>query len=159
LKTLLPEAGTDIKGTMQPRQKLLDVSGYAARPRAFDTLLHVLDAELRLITPTDPEGSEAWQRQLSVPAGERYYQLTHDYLVPALRDWLTRKQKETRRGRAELRLAERAALWHAKPENRYLPAWWEWANIRALTRKKDWTSPQRKMMRKATRYQLVRGAT
>jgi hypothetical protein len=38
-----------------------------------------------------------------------YYQLTHDYLVPSLREWLTRKQKETRRGRAELRLAERAA--------------------------------------------------
>ena len=42
--------------------------------------------------------------------GQRYYQLTHDYLVPSLRKWLTRKQKETRRGRAELRLAERAAL-------------------------------------------------
>ena len=41
----------------------------------------------------------------------RYYQLTHDYLVHSLRDWLTRKQRETRRGRAELRLAERAALW------------------------------------------------
>jgi hypothetical protein len=33
-----------------------------------------------------------------------------------------RKQKETRRGRAELRLAERAALWASKPENRHLPA-------------------------------------
>src|SRR6516225_6286943 len=40
----------------------------------------------------------------------RYYQLTHDYLVPALRQWLTRKQRETFRGRAELRLADRAAL-------------------------------------------------
>src|SRR5262249_40367374 len=89
--------------------------------------------------------------------GERYYQLTHDYLVPALRDWLTRKQKETRRGRAELRLAERAAQWSSKPENRHLPAWWEWANIRLLTRSKDWTAGQRKMMRKATRYHAVRG--
>ena len=39
----------------------------------------------------------------------RYYQLTHDYLVHSLRDWLTRKQRETRRGRAELRLAERSS--------------------------------------------------
>ena len=38
----------------------------------------------------------------------RSYQLTHDYLVPSLRAWLTRKQRESRRGRAELRLAERA---------------------------------------------------
>ena len=45
----------------------------------------------------------------TLPSG-RYYQLTHDYLVHSLRDWLTRKQRETRRGRAELRLAERSAL-------------------------------------------------
>ena len=89
--------------------------------------------------------------------GQKYYQLTHDYLVPSLREWLTRKQKETRRGRAEMRLAERAASWNAKPENRHLPAWWEWLNIRLFTRKKDWTSPQRKMMRKAARYHAVRG--
>ena len=51
-----------------------------------------------------------------------YYQLAHDYLVHSLRDWLTRKQRETRRGRAELRLAERSASWNAKPENRHLPS-------------------------------------
>ena len=55
-------------------------------------------------------------------AANRYYQLTHDYLVPSLRDWLTRKQRETRRGRAELRLAERTALWSGKPESRFLPS-------------------------------------
>ena len=93
-------------------------------------------------SPTPPEGG--------TPTGEKYYQLTHDYLVPSLREWLTRKQKETRKGRAELRLADRAALWTAKPENRHLPAWWEWANIRLFTRKRDWTSSQRKMMRTAT---------
>jgi hypothetical protein len=32
--------------------------------------------------------------------GQKYYQLTHDYLVHSLRDWLTRKQQETRRFRA-----------------------------------------------------------
>jgi hypothetical protein len=26
-----------------------------------------------------------------------------------------------------------------KPESRHLPAWWEWANIRLFTRKRDWT--------------------
>ena len=81
---------------------------------------------------------------------------THDYMVHSLRDWLTRKQKETRRGRAEIRLAERAAAWNAKQENRHLPAWWEWANIRLFTRKRSWTPPQRKMMRTAGRYYVVR---
>jgi hypothetical protein len=58
LKALLPERGTDIKGEMKSRQQLLEASGYANRPSDFDDLIHILDAELRLITPTDPEGSE-----------------------------------------------------------------------------------------------------
>src|SRR5262249_57891852 len=82
------------------------------------------------------------------PPSTRYYQLTHDYLVPSLREWLTRKQRETRRGRAELRLAERAALWNHKPENRHLPSVLEWANIGLLTRHKDWSESQRRMMRR-----------
>src|SRR5262249_9719787 len=66
-------------------------------------------------------------------------------------------QRETWRGRAELRLAERAALWSSKRENRHLPAWWEWLNIRLLTRKAHWTPAQRAMMRQATRYHGIRG--
>ncbi len=156
LKALLPESGTDIKGQMRSHQDLLTASGYAGQPRDFDALLRILDGELRLITPTDPEGKDDAVAS-PLPAGAKYYQLTHDYLVHSLREWLTRKQKETRRGRAELRLAERGALWAAKPENRHLPAWWEWANIRLLTRKKDWPPSQKRMMRKAGRYHGVRG--
>ena len=77
-------------------------------------------------------------------------------LVPSIRDWLTRKQRETRRGRAELRLAELSSLWNAKPENRHLPSALEWANIRLLTKKKDWTEPQRKMMKRAGRVHGLR---
>ena len=106
---------------MRSEAELRDASGYAGRPRDFDDLIRILDPELRLITPTDPEGSIG-EAQSADRAAERYYQLTHDYLVHSLRDWLTRKQRETRRGRAELRLAERAALWEAKPENRHLPS-------------------------------------
>ena len=124
LKALLPETGTDIKGQMRSEAELREASGYADRPRDFDDLIHILDHELRLITPTDPEGSMPMTRTTidASDRSERYYQLTHDYLVHSLRDWLTRKQRETRRGRAELRLAERAALWNAKPENRHLPS-------------------------------------
>ena len=87
-----------------------------------------------------------------------YYQLTHDYLVPSLREWLTRKQKETRRGRAELRLSERATLWNAKPEDRHLPSLPEWLSIRTLTDSAHWTEPQRKMMRQAARTHGWRSA-
>ncbi len=148
LKALLPEAGSDIKGHLRSRAELLAACGLAGRPRDFDDLLGILDGELRLLTPADPE---------ACPTSGPYYQLTHDYLVPSLRDWLTRKQRETRRGRAELRLAERGAAWERRPENRHLPAWWEWAAIRLFTRKRDWTQPQRRLMRRAGRFHAVRG--
>jgi formylglycine-generating enzyme required for sulfatase activity len=136
---------------MRSDAELLTASGYTDRRSAFEDLIRILDRELRLITPTDPEGrGEDDSRASTSPlAAGRYYQLTHDYLVPALRDWLTRKQQETRRGRAELKLAERAALWNAKPENRRLPGWWEWAKVRLLTRPADWTEMERRMMRQA----------
>jgi serine/threonine protein kinase/formylglycine-generating enzyme required for sulfatase activity len=171
LKALLPQTGTDIKGQMRSVAELRAASGYADQPRDFDDLVRILDPELRLITPTDPEGAardegrgttEAAATSLSRPVDvspvpPRCYQLTHDYLVQSLRDWLTRKQRETRRGRAELRLADRAALWSARPENRRLPSVLEWANIRLLTRKREWTETQRRMMRRAAHLLGLRG--
>jgi serine/threonine protein kinase/formylglycine-generating enzyme required for sulfatase activity/tetratricopeptide (TPR) repeat protein len=148
LKALLPGTGTDIKGQMRSEVELQDASGYAARPRDFEDLIVILDRELRLITPTDPEGSVN-ESQSGTGDGQRFYQLTHDYLVSSLREWLTRKQRESRRGRAELRLADRAAIWESRPENRHLPSIPEWMSIRILTRPSHWTEPQRKMMRRA----------
>jgi serine/threonine protein kinase/formylglycine-generating enzyme required for sulfatase activity len=173
LKKLLPDAGTDIKGHMRSRQELLEASGYASRPRDFDNLLGILDNEVRLITPTESEGKEEGGRMkdekqteesagsgssfILHPSSLRYYQLTHDYLVPSLRDWLTRKQKETRRGRAELLLADRAAVWNSRPENRQLPSLFHWLQMRWLTRQKNWAASERKMMAKATRHHAARG--
>src|SRR5262249_53682582 len=57
LKALLPETGRAIKGQMRSEQELRVTSGYLDRPREFADLVHILDNELRLITPTDPEGS------------------------------------------------------------------------------------------------------
>ena len=56
LRALLPDKGTDIKGHMRSHAELLDASGYASRPKDFADLIRILDSELRLITPTDPEG-------------------------------------------------------------------------------------------------------
>jgi serine/threonine protein kinase/formylglycine-generating enzyme required for sulfatase activity len=151
LRALLPELGTDIKGQMRSVEELREASDYTNRSRDFDDLIRILDSELRLITPTEPE------EDLPVrPAGQRYYQLTHDYLVHSLRDWLTRKQSETRRGRAELRLAGRAALWAAKSENQTLPSILEWTGIRLLTRPATWTAAERRMMRNAKRFHGLR---
>jgi serine/threonine protein kinase/formylglycine-generating enzyme required for sulfatase activity len=153
LNALLPETGTDIKGNMRSFQKLLEASGYQNRPKEFEELIRILDGEVRLITPTDPEGSDTSDLATSQAAvGPKYYQLTHDYLVPSLRDWLTEKQRETRRGRAELLLAERVVAWNAKPMNRHLPSLWEDVKIRLLTDHKRWTPQQEKMMSKGRRF-------
>jgi formylglycine-generating enzyme required for sulfatase activity len=167
LTVLLPEPGTNIKAHMKSAAQLLEASGYRkAGASEFEDLLRILDSELRLITPTDPEGKGeggtrgeekdlASKSPAAPPPSLRYYQLTHDYLVHSLRDWLTRKQKETRRGRAELLLADLAAVWNARPEQRQLPSLWQWLTIRLLTRKKDWAPPQRKVMERAGRYHAV----
>ncbi len=158
LKTLLPETGSDIRGHMRSYAELLEASGYSSRPKDFDDLIRILDNEIRLITPTDPEGKDSKSDSvLQANPGQKYYQLTHDYLVHSISEWLTRKQKETRRGRAELLLADRAGVWNARPENRQLPSLSQWVSIRLLTRKKDLTPQQQKMMRRAARYHVVRG--
>jgi eukaryotic-like serine/threonine-protein kinase len=157
LKALLPESGTDIKGNMRSYQQLLELSGYGNRPKEFEDLTRILDSEIRFITPTDPEGTlAADDPQAAIDVGQKYYQLTHDYLVHSLRDWLTRKQRETRRGRAELRLADRAALWNQKRENRHLPYLWEFLNIRLLTDRRKWTQSERNMMGTAGRVHGTR---
>ncbi len=156
LKALLPESNADIKGRMRAVEELRVISGYADRSLDFADLIRALDIDLRLITPVDPEGSLD-EDMPALPAAGLCYQLTHDYLVHALREWLSRKQRETLRGRAELRLAERAAMWTVKPEDRYLPSVREWANIRLLTRPKGWTESQRRMMKRSGRVIGIRG--
>ena len=151
LKALLPEGGTRIRGEAKSYSELISASGYAHRPGDFEDLCRILDGEVRLITLTTHEELSDGDRQKPAKPEERYYQLTHDYLVPSIREWLTRKQKETRRGRAELLLADRSSLWNAKPENRHLPSLLEWTNIALLTKKKDWTSSQQRMMQVAGR--------
>jgi formylglycine-generating enzyme required for sulfatase activity len=158
LKILLPETGSDIKGHMRSYAELLEASGYGSRPKDFDDLIRILDNEIRLITPTDPEGKDANSDSvLQTRPGQKYYQLTHDYLVRSIREWLTRKQKETTRGRTELLLADRAEVWNARPDRRQLPTLPQFGRIRLLTKRRNWTDPQRKMMRQAARHHAVRG--
>jgi serine/threonine protein kinase/formylglycine-generating enzyme required for sulfatase activity len=160
LEAILPESGSDIKGHMRSDLELLEASGYRDRPRDFATLISILDRETRLITPTEPHGTGAnlGAEAGALTEGRTYYQLTHDYLVHSLRSWLTQKKRETRSGRAELRLAEWAAEWNVRPGHRHLPGWWEWAAIRLLTRKGDWSPVQERMMRQASRYHLLQSA-
>jgi formylglycine-generating enzyme required for sulfatase activity len=147
LRALLPESGTDIRRTKRSVSELREISGYAYRPREFAELLRVLDRDTRLLSPADPDEVAVTDSEPT----EKYFQLTHDYLVHSLRNWLTREQRKHQRGRAELLVAERAAAWEARGDTRDLPNVWEAVKILAFTRAKDWTDPQRTMMTNAKR--------
>jgi formylglycine-generating enzyme required for sulfatase activity len=177
---LLPESGSNIKGRMISYDELLKASRYTCR-EDFDDLMKLLDTDLRMVTPVEEEvAGDGWRvaeekgvagsgcrvaGDESVPATHhparathiaRHYQLTHDYLVRALRDWVGRKQRETRRGRAELLLSDRADIWRAKPENHYLPSFMEYLRIASLTARRNWTRTQQMMMNKAARVHGLR---
>lgn len=155
LRALLPEQAADLKGLMRRHDDLLAISGYTHTPERFEDLIRVLHVELRLIMPADPERGaikgEPSRSTVDHDTADTFYQLTHDYLVPVLRKWLTRKQGETPRGRAALLLEERAALWASRPEDRYLPSFTEWAAIILRTARSDRTGTRARMMHAATR--------
>ncbi|MDA1230078.1 MAG: SUMF1/EgtB/PvdO family nonheme iron enzyme, partial [Planctomycetota bacterium] len=150
LQALLPDALSDIKGCMRSEQELKQVCGYNDREADFEELISILDGTLRLISPTDVSQDVARPGNASL-LGTKYYQLAHDYLVASLRSWLTRKQQETRRGRAELLLAQRSEMWNARPEVKQLPAFLEWLRILFWTRQQNRSEPEQRMTLAATK--------
>jgi serine/threonine protein kinase/formylglycine-generating enzyme required for sulfatase activity len=140
LRALLPDPSTNLKGHRRGDDELRAASGYLEDAAEYDELINILDQQTRLITPVIDDGQS--------PS----YQLTHDYLVPALRNWLTQKQRETRHGRAGLRLEELSSIWTKQREYRYLPSLREYVGIYVLTGSKNWTAAQRAMMKQATRW-------
>jgi serine/threonine protein kinase/formylglycine-generating enzyme required for sulfatase activity len=154
LGALLPDPGSPIKGRLRAERELVAASGYEDSPGDFAALLHMLDTELHLMVPAEaesdvPPGLVAAQGATSET--QRHYQLSHDYLIHPLRQWLSAHLRATRRGRTELCLAERSAAWCAHPQSRQLPTWWEWIQILLLAPRSRWTAPQSAMMGAATR--------
>jgi formylglycine-generating enzyme required for sulfatase activity len=153
LASLLPTVGTELKGSMRSEEQLQRAAGYENKLQEFQNLISILDKNLRLITPVDEGDSEPNDGAVKRSPN---YQLTHDYLVPSLREWLTQKQRETKKGRAELKLAERLAAWKANREIKQLPTFWEWLNIRRWTDSATWKPDEKAMMQVATGYHLRR---
>ncbi|MFM7039460.1 MAG: bifunctional serine/threonine-protein kinase/formylglycine-generating enzyme family protein [Planctomycetaceae bacterium] len=155
LKLLLPPAGLGIKGRSRSWDELITAAGYEQRPADFQAVLRILDAELRLITPVESVADSPE----TLPSGvspSPTWQLAHDYLVGALREWLARKQRETRSGRAELLLSELTALWSHRFESRHLPGPADWIRLLILTRPNRWSAMERRMLRAASHRHLTR---
>jgi len=156
LKSLLPEAGLDIKGRMTSRRELAVLAGYPESSRRLGRLFEILDGELHLVTPTEFDSPLESASGTAEPfPQEPYYQLSHDYLVAPLREWLTQEQRQTWRGRAELCLAERAVDWSRTRHHRSLPSLREYLAIVAGVRRRS-SAAQSDMMRAATRRHLPR---
>lgn len=155
LQCLLPEGGGVIRGPARTRSELHARLARMTDERTLDEVLNALDLELRLITVTGPRTSDEDSRQPSDSGSqdrETAYQLAHDYLVPALRQWLTHSEQATLAGRARLLLKERAEAYAAQPERRHLPTPGEYLRIAALTGRATWSESQRRVMRAATKH-------
>ncbi|MEY3173077.1 MAG: hypothetical protein RLZZ436_990, partial [Planctomycetota bacterium] len=144
LLALLPNAADDIKGGMQTAEFLQIEAGLKDRDHEFQELLRILNSDLRLITPLDVGSEEQ-------AANSVCYQLTHDYLVPSIREWLRLNQTP-----AERILEDRTRRWSEKRETRQLPSLMEYGAILLRTDRTRWTEPQRMMLRSATRIQAFR---
>lgn len=140
---LMPERGNDLKGQGRSLPELQELCGYEKSPERFKQLLELLDRDLRIISPVLQGGDEGSERL--------NYQLTHDYLVPAIRAWLDEEETRTYRGRAKLKLKDRTALWGMKRESRQLPGFWEVCHIVTGTRSSQWTAEETRLMKSAFR--------
>ena len=165
LKELLPTSGeARLKGRMCSCEQLKAVAGYENRPEDFQELMGLLDGQLRLVTPVDQlnvslvDEEQERDTESNDAFDQRQYQLTHDYLVRPIREWLVRKQKATLRGRAELCLSEHAETWNVTPQNRFLPGIVEFLRIHLFTRRKRWTNHERQLMRRSNAYYSMRGS-
>ena len=130
LGALLPESGSDIRGSMKSESDLLAAAKLENRPDKFKDLLKSLDQELKLITCTDPDATGAVTNEIESPKNKAYFQLTHDYLVPSLRAWLTKGMSKSMRGRALLRIRELSELKSTGLNS--TPGLWELVRISAL---------------------------
>lgn len=152
---LLPATG-QIKGPVCSYSDLQKASGCANDSATFDEVIRLLDSELRIITPASQAYDET-SDELSARADasssvvEPAYQLTHDFLVPAIRRYLERGARSTRGGRAMLLLAQQAEIWSVRPLPRFLPSFWEWMTVKLSTSAGDWNPRQRAMMAAANR--------
>lgn len=150
LAALTPDLGPSLIGVRLSVQELHDK--VACESNAFARSLHLLNNELRLITPIDVREPGMEGNANEDPLNAQYFKLTHDFLIPSLRDWIDRMEHGTIRGRAELRLRERTAFWTLKSDHRHLPSLLELLSISVLTKAHRWSDCQRKMMRSAARF-------
>ncbi len=144
LEGLLPEVGTQIKTRHRTLKELQDLSGYGDDMKRFESLMAILEGQLKLISPVDIlDHSRTSGENRNT---ELHYQLSHDFLVPSIREWLYSEQRKTYAGRCRLMLAEQTAAWMKQPTRRNLPLWRDWIQYRCVLRPASLSAPERRML-------------
>ncbi len=139
LRRLVPQNGK-LRGSPITRSELCKTSGLNATDPLFGDLIDRLDQQLHLITPTTSSDAEA------------SYQLTHDFWVAEVRNWLRRHDRSTTKGRAAIDLLERSERWHAAPNERNLAGPIDCLRFGFLTRPEN--DEQRRFVRASAMRQL-----
>ncbi len=151
LRRLLPESVSRIKGVLHSERELMEACGYGDK-NAFRELIRILDNELHLITPTDRSSGDSFSSDSAHSAiSETGYQLTHDFLITPIHQWLELRGLGTRSGQAQARLEEFAELYHARAKPQSLPTLTEYITLRRRIKPSVWTEPQKRMMTAAHR--------
>ncbi len=145
LRTLVPGLGVEIKASRRTRGELLAVSEYENDRARFDMLMTIMESDLKLISATETVDRTRSESNPSTTE-QTTYQLSHDFLVPSIREWLNAKQRESFRGRLHQRLTEQAGLWSQQKENRFLPGFWEWMQVRTLLPGNQLSVEEKEMM-------------
>lgn len=128
LASLMPAPGMQIRGGRKSQRELQAVVGTMNHAGDFQRLLELLVTQLRLVTLCAPEDGSGGPRESG--EADQHYELTHDYLVPILREWLRENLQGTREGRARLLLEERTLQWQSAGQpGRLLPSLSEWWQI------------------------------
>lgn len=152
LRALLPESGSRIKGSVRTESELLEASAYRDHTQ-FRALIRILDRELHLITPVDHSDDESLSEDSSMTDPlSTGYQLTHDFLIAPIRQWIAIRSRTTTEGKARLRLEEFSELYQVRPRSQSLPSLADFLSIRRHTQTHVRSDSQRTMLTAATRY-------
>ncbi len=91
LRSLMPPPGTEIRACTRTAEELAKVANLDRDGGDFHRLIRILEEETRLLMPVDVvEAGAAPAGPAPVEGPMPAYQLTHDYLVPSIREWLAR---------------------------------------------------------------------
>lgn len=150
LDCLTPADGGKVRGPYKTIDEITAWVPQELQPKLDDAITLLRD-ELKLIVPGPISVEDASPGQVAS------YQLTHDCLVPAVREWLASEEEGSVTGRARQRLKEVARQWRDFHDTRRLPTLLEFAEMVRLTDHRQWSPPEAEVMRVA-RWRLLRKA-